>query len=214
VTVRVKICGLRTEADVRACVDAGADAVGFNFYPRSKRYVTAEQAAPLARALPASVWKVGVFVGAPPNEVAEHIRAAGLTHAQLHGDEVPAEYAQVGAPLVQVIRVKDRASLSVTPSPDAGVVLLDTFVAGFGGGGETFDWRWVGEATAGWKVPVVLAGGLTPDNVADAIQQARPWGVDVASGVESAPGLKDAARVKAFVQAAREASEALARSNR
>lgn len=213
-TVRVKICGLRSEADVRACVDAGADAVGFNFYPRSKRYVTAEQAAPLARALPASVWKIGVFVGASPNEVAEHIRVAGLTHAQLHGDEVPGAYARVGAPLVQVIRVKDRASLSVTPSPAAGVVLLDTFVAGFGGGGETFDWRWVGEATAAWKVPVVLAGGLTPDNVGEAIQQARPWGVDVASGVESAPGLKDAARVKAFVQAAREASEALARSNR
>jgi phosphoribosylanthranilate isomerase len=212
VTVRVKICGLRSAADLDACLRAEVHAVGFNFYEKSKRFVASDQAAALARAVPSGVWKVGVFVGASPLSVHDHVCAVGLSHAQLHGDEAPDDFAHAGAPLIQVIRVKDRQSLSVPPSPRAAVVLLDTFVSGFGGSGEAFDWRWVGEATGGWSVPVVLAGGLTPDNVAEAVAQVRPWGVDVASGVESAPGVKDPARVLAFAQAVRDASAQLARS--
>lgn len=211
-TVRVKICGLRSAADLDACLRADVHAVGFNFYEKSKRFVTTGQAAALARATPADVWKVGVFVGAHPVSVHDHVCAVGLSHAQLHGDEAPEDYVHAGVPLVQVIRVKDRQSLSVRPSPRAAMVLLDTHVAGFGGSGEAFDWRWVGEATADWGLPIVLAGGLTPDNVAEAIAQARPWGVDVASGVESAPGVKDPARVLAFAQAVRDASARLGRS--
>lgn len=212
-SVRVKICGLRSNADVEACLRANVHAVGFNFYEKSKRFIDASKAAALARELPPEVWKVGVFVGAAPRSVREHLHAARLTHAQLHGDETPTDFADVGAPLVQVIRVKDRRSLDQRPSPAAAFVLLDTFVAGFGGGGERFDWRWVGEATTGWGVPILLAGGLTPDNVAEAIAQARPWGVDVASGVESAPGVKDPARVLAFAQAVNDAGAQLARSS-
>lgn len=213
-SVRLKVCGIRSAADLDACVRAKVHALGFNFYERSKRFVPLATAVDLAREVPPDVWKIGVFVGASPAAVGEHVRSAGLSHAQLHGDERLLDYGAVPAALIQVIRVKDRRSLEQTPSPLAAMVLLDTFVDGFGGAGASFDWRWVADATRTWGLPVVLAGGLTPDNVGEAIRQARPWGVDVASGVESSPGVKDPARVLAFAQAVSEASAQLAGSER
>jgi phosphoribosylanthranilate isomerase len=200
VRTRLKICGITSLEDARTCLEAGVDALGFNFWPRSKRHVSPERARRIAAALPPGVLRVGVFVGASPEEVARTVRAVHLGAVQLHGDEDPVLYAGVGAPLWQVLRVADR--LPGPPSPAAAEVLLDTKVEGFGGAGRRFDWT-LTRAARSWPLPVWLAGGLDPDNVAEAIRLAGPSGVDVASGVESAPGIKDPARVRAFVAAVR-----------
>jgi phosphoribosylanthranilate isomerase len=204
VPTRVKICGLTRAEDVRTCVEAGVDAVGFNFWPQSKRYLTLDAAERLAANVPAHVLRVGVFVRAPPLEVRAAVERARLNVVQLHGDEDPQEYTGVGAPLWQVVRISGRESLPGMPSRAAAAVLLDAHVEGQGGSGRRFDWALVPWVRA-WLLPVWLAGGLTPENVGDAIRRAAPDGVDVASGVESAPGIKDPARVAAFVAAVRAA---------
>jgi phosphoribosylanthranilate isomerase len=200
VQTRVKICGITRPEDALLCVEAGVDALGFNFWPGSKRHVQVELAREIAAALPSGVLRVGVFVRASPEEVRQTVRAVGLGAVQLHGDEDPALYSDVGAQVWQVLRVADR--LPEAPSPAAAAVLLDAKVEGFGGAGRRFDWR-LARSAAGWAVPVWLAGGLNPDNVGEALRLAGASGVDVASGVESAPGIKDPARVRAFVAAAR-----------
>jgi len=197
---RVKICGMTRAEDVALCLEAGVDALGFNFWPGSKRHIRPEQAEAIAPSIPSGVLRVGVFVRAPPAEVRELVRRVGLGAVQLHGDEDPAAYRDVGAALWQVLRVE--RTLPEAPSPEADSVLLDARVEGFGGGGVPFDWS-VATRARTWKQPVWLAGGLTPENVAGAIRAVRPWGVDVASGVESAPGVKDPARVHAFIAAVR-----------
>ena len=204
--VKVKICGLTRPEDVDAAVDAGADFLGFNFWPRSKRHIAPALAAPLVRRAPSHVLPVGVFVNATFDEVAATVRACGLKAVQLHGDEDAADYAALGVPLWKVVRVRDEASLRGARVP-AGVerVLLDAYVEGYGGGGQPFDWTLARAAPTHLGRPVVLAGGLTPDNVAQAVRTARPWGVDVASGVEASPGVKDVAKMRAFVLAARSA---------
>ena len=201
---RIKICGITRLEDALACVEAGVDALGFNFWPGSKRHVTVAQATEIARAVPPGVLRVGVFVRARPADVQATIATVGLNAVQLHGDEDPADYAEAGVPLWQVLRIE--SSLPGTVSSSAAEVLLDAKAEGFGGSGRRFDWS-LARGARRYGLPFWLAGGLTPANVGEAVRQAEPPGVDVASGVESRPGMKDPALVRAFVAAVRAVEE-------
>lgn len=211
--VRIKICGVTTPDAARQAADAGADAVGLNFYPQSPRYVPPARAAGLVRALPAFTAPVGVFVGTPMRQACAVAFQLGLRALQTYDDAPPDEdpfpFAHVPA-----FRVKDATDLErivsfVRAATAAGrapaAVLVDAHVAGaMGGTGHRAPW----ELLAGWNpgAPLILAGGLTPDNVAEAVARVRPWGVDVASGVESAPGVKDPDKVARFVKNVRSAA--------
>ncbi len=201
---RVKICGITRLADALASVEAGADAVGFNLWPGSKRHVPLHRAVEIAEALPPGVLRVGVFVRASPDQVHAAARALGLGAVQLHGDEDPEDYARVGAALWQVLRIGSALPPSV--SPRAAELLLDAKVDGFGGSGQRFDWS-LAQGARRFGLPFWLAGGLSPANVGEAVRRAAPDGVDVASGVESSPGVKDVGMVRAFVAAVRAAEE-------
>jgi phosphoribosylanthranilate isomerase len=198
------MCGITRLEDALTCVEAGVDALGFNFWSGSKRHVTLAQAEEIARVLPPEVLRVGVFVRAAPAEVRATVSAVGLGAVQLHGDEDPADYATVGVPLWQVLRIE--SALPEAASAHASEVLLDAKVEGFGGGGRAFDWS-LARGAGRFGVPFWLAGGLTPANVGEAVRKAQPPGVDVASGVESRPRMKDPALVRAFVAAVRAAEE-------
>jgi len=201
----IKICGVTTADDAAAAVAAGADAIGVNLWPRSKRFVDAAAARQVLAAVPPGVLKFGVFVNAPAAEVAARMTALGLDRAQLHGDERPADFAALaGTALVRVVRVRDASSLAEVATWHADLFLYDSYVDGYGGAGVAAPWAAI--AAVPRTRPFLLGGGLTPDNVAAAIAATRPAGVDVASGVESAPGIKDHARVKQFIAAARLAS--------
>ena len=203
----VKICGLTNLEDALAAVAAGAGAVGFNFWRPGRRYVAPEVAAGIAAALPASLWKVGVFVDEEPETVLQIARQVKLAALQLHGAESPAYLEQLG-PYEKVKAISMDSSFNTARLVGYRAVaafLLDGAGATPGGTGSTFDWdRAVAAKQCG---RVILAGGLTPENVADAVHRVRPWGVDVASGVESAPGRKDHGKVRAFVQAALQAAK-------
>jgi phosphoribosylanthranilate isomerase len=205
VSVLVKICGITRLEDALAAARLGADWLGFNFWPQSKRYLPPAAAAEIVRALPASVTAVGVFVDPTAAELAEAVGASGVTLAQLHGDETPAFCAAAPVPVVKGIRVKDEHSLAALASYEVAAFLLDSATAGYGGSGQAFDWMLA--AAAARSVPVWLAGGLVPDNVAEAVRRVRPRGVDVASGVESSPGVKDPARMEAFIRNAKGAGK-------
>lgn len=203
--IRVKICGITSLPDALAAIESGVDGLGFMFWEPSKRHVTIEQAAAIAAKLPPFVSKVGVFVDADEQTVRRAIETCGLDTVQLHGNET-AEFCQRFRPGVKVIkafRIKDASSLRQTQGYDTDAWLLDSFVSGWQGGtGQSFDWSVAREARdAG--CPIILAGGLRPDNVAEAIHEVWPFGVDVSSGVESAPGRKDAKKIKDFVEAVR-----------
>jgi phosphoribosylanthranilate isomerase len=204
VRTRIKVCGITRLEDALACLEAGVDALGFNFWPGSKRHVTVAQAIEIARAVPPGVLRVGVFVQARPADVRATVATVGLNAVQLHGDEEPGDYAGVGVPLWQVLRVESTLPGSV--STHAAEVLLDAKAEGFGGSGRRFDWS-LAHGARRYGLPFWLAGGLTPANVGEAVRLAEPPGVDVASGVESRPGLKDPALVRAFVAAVRAAEE-------
>jgi phosphoribosylanthranilate isomerase len=199
----IKICGVTTPEDARFAAAAGADAVGINLWPRSKRYADDAAARAVVAALPPGVLKVGVFVNAPAAEVAARVASLGLDRAQLHGDETPAEFAGLGERLIRVVRVRDEASFAAAEGWSPPLYLYDALVDGFGGAGVTAPWPLIARLA---RRPFLLAGGLTPENVADAIAATRPDGVDVASGVESAPGRKDPERVRRFIEAARAAA--------
>ena len=205
-SVRVKICGVTRLEDARLAWAAGADALGLNFYPRSPRYVTAQVAAALARTRPALGSVVGVFVNEAPDTIRALVRECGLTAVQLHGDEPPEACSGYGVPVIKALRVRgpedvERARRYVGAG-DVTSLLLDGAAPGYGGGGVGFDWSLVARlAEAG--VPVLVAGGLHPGNVQEAVRATRPYGVDVASGVEASPGIKDADAVRAFVRAVR-----------
>jgi phosphoribosylanthranilate isomerase len=214
--LRVKICGVTTPADVAACVAAGADAVGVNFHPGSKRYVDPRASQALLRSIPPLMAGVGVFVGLPVRQVTALAYQLGLGGIQIHGE--PREAADpFPFRLIAAFRVRDRDSLSAIDAYLAtcraaghlpSAVLVDAYVEGQEGGtGQTAPW----DLLADYKpdVPLILAGGLTPENVGEAIRVVRPDGVDVASGVESAPGEKDPDQVRRFVAAAREAAARL-----
>lgn len=183
------------------CVEAGADAVGVNFAPGSPRRVELEVARRIVAALPAKIVKVGVFVDAAERELRDTIEKVGLDCVQLHGDESPELVAAFLPHAYKALRVRGRESLALAASYPGEYILLDAYVPGVAGGtGATFDWSLAAEVALSRHV--TLAGGLTPANVAEAVRVVRPFCVDVASGVESAPGRKDAGRVRAFIQAA------------
>jgi phosphoribosylanthranilate isomerase len=204
-TVRVKICGVTRLEDALLAVRLGADALGFNFWPRSKRYLSPSAAREIVRRLPPLVTSVGVFVDPSRDEVLRAVEASGVQVAQLHGDEPPALCAALPLPVLKALRVRDAASLEAVGAYDgvAGI-LLDTATPGYGGSGATFDWALAAPAAA--ARPLVLAGGLGPGNVAEAVRLVRPFAVDVASGVESAPGIKDQELMRRFIEAAKEAT--------
>lgn len=204
-SVKVKICGLTRLADAQTAVAAGADALGFVFWERSPRWLSTAQAAEIIRHLPAQVQKVGVFVNAPPEAVRRAIDECGLDVLQFHGDEAPDYCLQFGRRTMKAFRVRDAESLRALPDYRTDAWLLDAFVPGQPGGcGTTFNWNLAIEAQKFGR-PLFLAGGLTPENVAVAVRQVRPYGVDVSSGVESAPGQKDPEKVRAFIAAAKQA---------
>lgn len=193
----VKICGITNREDALAAVEGGAAALGFNFWPRSPRYITPTLAAEIAAALPVSVWKVGVFVNEPlAGEIA---REAGLDIVQLHGDELPVAYPG-GFRVWKAARVEAGFDLAAWDACPAEALLLDGPAGAlYGGAGAAFDWN----LARGTK-KIVLAGGLDASNVRAAIEQARPWGVDACSRIEAAPGRKDHRRMAAFLKAALE----------
>ncbi len=202
-SVRVKICGVTRVEDALAAVRLGADALGLNFWPRSKRFVAPEAARAIVRALPPFVAAVGVFVDPTRDEVLRAVDASGVRTVQLHGDEPPALCAALPLPVVKAIRVADAHSLAAIASYEVSAFLLDSASPGYGGSGQGFDWALAAEAAS--AVRVVLAGGLHPGNVAEAVRTVRPYAVDVASGVESAPGIKDEEKMRRFIAEARAA---------
>ena len=201
--VKVKICGITNLPDGMAAAEAGADALGFVFYDQSPRRISVEAAAGLIRQLPPFVMKVGVFVNAPKDLVVRAIRECGLNLLQFHGEESPDYCLQFGLMSMKALRICDAASLQALLGYYTDAWLLDAYAPDKPGGtGETFNWDLAREARD-WGRPIFLAGGLTPDNVAEAVRRARPYGVDVSSGVEAAPGRKDHAKVRAFIRAAK-----------
>ena len=201
---RIKICGLTREADVDAAVAAGADALGFNFYPESSRYLSVERAVVLARRMPPFVVPVGLFVNATAAEVAQAVAAIPNLLLQFHGDESPADCRHGGRPYLRAARMAPGIDLLdfAARFSDAQALLLDTHVAGYGGSGKVFDWSLI---PANLPCPVVLSGGLHAGNVTDGILQVRPWAVDVSTGVEASKGIKDAAEMHRFCEVVRQA---------
>lgn len=198
---RVKICGITNLADAHVAVEAGADALGFNFYEKSPRFVTISQAAEISKQVPPFVMRVGVFVNAPEEIILRAMGEVGLTMLQFHGDEPPEFCTQFGLMSMKAFRIRGAESLKQIPNYQTDAYLLDAFSrTAIGGTGEKFNWDLAVEAQKFGK-PVFLAGGLTPENVAEAVRKVQPFGVDVSSGVESSPGKKDAGKVKAFISA-------------
>ena len=201
---RVKICGITRAADARAAAEAGADAIGLVFYPPSPRYLSTERAVEIRDALPPFVQTVALFVNADAAQVSQVLGRVRPAMLQFHGDETPEFCAQFGVPFVKACRIRPGADpLSYLQRyPRATAWLVDSFVPEYGGVGEAFDWSLVPREPSR---PLILSGGLHAGNVAAAIRAVHPWGVDVSTGVESAKGVKDAARMAAFVAEVRDA---------
>jgi phosphoribosylanthranilate isomerase len=206
--LRVKICGLTTPQDAAAAVEFGADALGFNFFPGSKRYLRMEPAGEWIASLPGNVEKVAILVNPSWDEAKAAATTAGITALQLHGAETPEFCRRLSEARIRfekALPVTGPASLANMPDFFTPSVLLDSAGAGeFGGSGRTFPWEIARDFVLSHSyLRVILAGGLTPENVAEAVAIVRPFGVDVTSGVESAPGRKDHARLRDFIAAAR-----------
>jgi phosphoribosylanthranilate isomerase len=201
---RVKVCGITRAADARSAAEAGADAIGLVFYPPSPRYLSSERALEIRDALPPFVQSVALFVNPDAPQVAQVIGRVKPALLQFHGEETPQFCAQFGVPYVKACRVRQGVDALeyLRPFSTAAAWLFDSHVAEYGGVGESFDWSLV---PARRERPVILSGGLSQANVADAVRRVRPWGVDVSSGVESAKGLKDAAKIAAFIAEVRNA---------
>lgn len=199
---RIKICGLTRVEDVRAAIDAGADALGLVFYPPSPRFVSLEKAAELARLAPPFVTVVGLFVNADPQVVRETLAAVPLHLLQFHGDEDEAYCRQFDRPYIKAARMKPGFDLLqyAAAFPSAQAILVDAFVEGYGGGGKVFDWNLIPPAL---PKPLILSGGLDAGNVGEAVSRVKPAAVDVSSGVEAAKGIKDAEKIRAFISAVR-----------
>jgi phosphoribosylanthranilate isomerase len=205
---RIKICGLTREEDVDAAVAAGADAIGFVFYPPSPRYITPQRAAELAKRIPPFVDVVGLFVNEAPDLVHAACEALPINVLQFHGDEDVDYCRQFARPYLRAARVRPGLDLVEFAGsfPDARGLLLDAFVEGYGGGGHVFDWTLIPPHLPSY---LVLSGGLTADNVGDAVRRVRPVAVDVSSGVEASKGIKDHSKIAAFVAAVRKADESI-----
>jgi phosphoribosylanthranilate isomerase len=199
----VKICGITSQADAECAVEAGADALGFIFFRRSPRYIEPNAAAAIASKILAPVLKVGVFVDENLETMREIAGQCGLDRLQLHGNESMETCESLQTPVIKAFRIQDLNSLARLRDYKVRAFLLDSYVAGqHGGTGAKFNWDLAVQAKK-FGTPIILAGGLTPENVADAVAKASPYGVDVSSGVESAPGKKDQAKVRHFIQRAK-----------
>ena len=200
--VRVKICGITNGEDACCAVEHGADALGFNFYPPSPRYILPEVAGEIVRRLPPFVTPVGVFVNEEREQIEAVVASAGLRAIQLHGDEPPEACLGHSVPVIRAARVGDRFDPENLKAFPVDTFLLDTAKAGlYGGTGKTFDWGLAREAATCGRI--ILSGGINPDNVAEAIRAVRPYAVDVNSGVEAEPGRKDPHKLAAFCRAVR-----------
>jgi phosphoribosylanthranilate isomerase len=204
--IKVKICGITNVEDALAAVEAGADALGFNFYRESPRFVKSDVVKRIVAQLPPFVVPVGVFVNEDVKIVRDWMDDCGLALAQLHGDEAAAYCDLLGRSVLKAIRLKDRGSLLALAEYKGRTwvrgFVLDAFSsASYGGTGQVTDWGLAAEAAK--STSVILAGGLTPENVAEAIRNVKPYGVDVSSGVESRPGRKDHAKISSFINAAK-----------
>jgi len=208
VKTRIKICGLTRAEDVDAAVAAGADALGFVFYPPSPRYVTPQRAAELVKRIPPFIDVVGLFVNEAPETVHSACRQVPISLLQFHGDEDHAYCSQFAHSYLRAARVRPELDLVEFAGlfPESRGLLLDAFVDGYGGGGHVFDWTLIPPDLPGF---LVLSGGLTAENVGDAVRRVRPAAVDVSSGVEMSKGIKDHAKIAAFVAAVRAADEAV-----
>ena len=199
---RVKFCGLRHKDDIADAVALGVDALGFVFYEPSSRCVAPEDAATLTRAVPAFLTRVGLFVNENAETIKRIFEIARLNLIQYHGEESPEFCDSVGLPYIKAFRVQQDMDIRGTMdrNPNASGFLLDAYVKGQPGGtGERFDWGLIPRSYA----PIILAGGLTPDNAKDAIEQVAPWALDVSGGIESKPGRKDPDKMARFMDACR-----------
>jgi phosphoribosylanthranilate isomerase len=208
---RIKICGLTREADVDDAIDAGADALGFVLWGGSPRHVSLERAVALCARLPPFVTPVLLVVNASPHELRCAAEALPQALLQFHGDENPAQCRAPCRPYLRAVRMAPGVDLLDFAAcfDDALALLLDAHVEGWGGGGKVFDWSWI---PSGVPLPVVLSGGLNPANVSAGVLGVRPWAVDVSSGVESSKGVKNAALMRRFCKAVREADDRIAAS--
>ena len=200
--MRVKICGMTRQVDVQTAVAAGADALGFVFAPRSRRVLDASSAAALVRSVPAFVARVGLFMDQDSAEVRRILERVPLSLLQFHGRERADFCRSFGRPYIKALGMASAPALDAAQREyrDAAALLLDSHRAGESGGtGRTFDWSGIPPL----ERPLVLAGGLTPDNVREAVRRVRPWAVDVSSGVEDAPGTKNAERIRQFIDEAK-----------
>jgi phosphoribosylanthranilate isomerase len=201
---RIKICGIARSEDLQAAAHAGADAIGLNFYPPSPRFVGVDWARQLAIEVPPFVSTVAIFVNPTAAEVYTVLERVRPSMLQFHGEEDPVFCAQFGVPYIKACRMGPGVDLLeyLRPFASAAGWLLDSHVAEYGGVGESFDWSLVPSERSH---PIVLSGGLSSENVREAVRRVRPWAVDVSSGVESAKGIKDAAKIAAFVAEVRNA---------
>jgi phosphoribosylanthranilate isomerase len=200
--VRVKICGITNLEDALMAIEAGADALGFVFYDKSPRCIASEEAAAIAKVLPPFITTVGLFVNADSDFVNTTVERCLLDRVQLHGDESPEFCSRIVRPVVKVFRIKGEASLGPMKNYHVCGFLLDAYSPdAYGGTGMTFNWEIA--KTAKQCGPIILAGGLTPDNVRQAVEAVNPYAVDVSSGVEASPGRKDAGKVREFIQNAK-----------
>ncbi len=199
---KVKICGITSIEDALTACEGGADAVGFVFWEKSPRFIPPESAARITRMLPPFVATVGVFVDEDADTINRTARTAGLSCVQLHGDEDPETCGAVEVKVIKAVRIKGPESLEGLERFDVSAYLLDTFKEGVPGGtGAVFDWEIARKARS--LGHIILSGGLTPDNVADAVSFVKPYAVDVSSGVESRPGRKDPVMVARFIESAK-----------
>lgn len=199
---RTKFCGFTRSEDVQSAVMLGADALGFVFYPPSKRAVTPDQAVTLMALVPAFVTRVGLFVDASPEVITEIAKRTRLNLIQFHGSETPADCEAIGLPYIRAIRMRPEVDVlaEMEAYASASGFLLDAYQPGVPGGtGAQFDWGRIPQTS----IPVILAGGLTPDNARDAIDAVAPWALDVSGGIESEPGIKDPVKMARFIQACR-----------
>ena len=203
----IKICGVTRPEDAEYAAELGAKAVGVNFWRGSRRFVEDNQAREILAAVPRDVLRVGVFVNAHPLVVTETLADLRLDRVQLHGDEKVGSWTELrGEQIIRAIRVYDEASLKEALAWDPSLFIYDAYTESYGGAGVTAPWDLI---STGARRPVLLAGGLTPENVAEGIRATHPDGVDVASGVENRPGIKDREKMRVFIRSARAAAKSL-----